>query len=165
MQLLAVFVATLAFAATALAQPPRGPMPQRGMIPPHEAIIEQLKLTEAQQDQMKKLRLDLMKKQTALRSKVQTLRLEIQEHFLADKIDRAAIEKNMNAISDAQHQMKLNMLAHWFDVNSILTPEQQKIWKNAPMAFGQQMRHGMREGMRRMMQHRGWINPDDDDES
>lgn len=165
MQRLAVFVATLACAASAFAQPPRGPMPQRAMVPPHEAIIQQLNLTETQQDQMKKLRLDLMKKQTALRSKVQTLRLEIQEQFLADKIDRAGIEKNLKAISDAQHQMKLNMLAHWFDVNAMLTPEQQKIWKNAPMAIGQQVRQGMKEGMRRMMKHRGWIEPDDDDDN
>jgi len=156
-------IAVAALTMTAFAQPGRGPQPRPEMRPAHEALIEKLNLNETQKNQMKKLHLDLMKKQTALRSKIQTLRLEIQEQFLADKVDRAAIEKNLKAISDAQHQMKLNMLAHWFDVNAMLTPEQQKIWKEAPGIVGQRMRQGMREGMRHMMmQRRGWDWNDDD---
>lgn len=154
----------LALAGTAVAQPGRGPMHRPHMPPAHEALIQKLNLTEAQQTQMKKLHLDLMKKQTLLRSRIQTLRLEIQEQFLADKVDRAAIEKNLKAISDAQHQMKMNMLDHWFQVNAILTPEQQKVWKEAPGMLGARMREGARQGMRGMMMHRfGWDDEDEED--
>jgi Spy/CpxP family protein refolding chaperone len=161
-------VALLGMLATTLvlAQPPRRPMGPPGKGPHHQSLIDELKLTDTQQAQLEKIRLDLMKKQTPLRSKVQTLRLEIQEQFLADKIDRAAIEKNLKAITDLQQQMKLNMLDHWFQVNAILTPEQQKIWKSAPMRWGQHMRDGMRMGMRGMMRFRGgwdWDDADSDD--
>ncbi len=157
--LLGLFAATLVFA-----QPPRGRMGPHGIGPRHQALIDELKLTDTQQAQMQKIRLDLMKKQTPLQSKVQTLRLEIQEQFLADKVDRAAIEKNLKAITDVQQQMKMNMLDHWFQVNAILTPEQQKIWKNAATRWGQRMPDGMR--MRGMMHFRGgrdWDDVESDD--
>ena len=154
---LAMMTAVGIAASVSFAQPPepRHPMPPQDM-PPHEAFIKKLNLTEAQQTQMQKLRIDLMKKQTQLHSKVQTLRLDTKELFLADKVDRSAIEKNIKGISDAQEQMKLNMLDHWFAVNAILAPEQQKIWKNVPIELGEQMRAGMRERGRMMMrQHPG----------
>lgn len=158
-----VIVLGLLATTMALAQPPRGPMGPRGMGPRYQALIDELKLTDTQQAQMEKIRLDLMKKQTALRSKVQTLRLDIQEQFLADKVDRPAIEKNLKAITDVQQQMKMNMLDHWFQVNAILTPEQQKIWKSAASHWGQRMREGMRPGMRGMMRYRGGWDWDDID--
>ncbi len=157
-----IAVATLTM--TAFAQPGRGPLHRPHMRPAHEAIIQKLNLNETQQNQMKKFHLDLMKKQTALRSKIQTLRLDIQELFLAEKVDRAAIEKNIKAITDVQQQMRMNMLDHWFQVNAILTPEQQKIWKNAPGMIGQRIREGMKQGMRGMMRyHDGWNDFDEED--
>ncbi len=145
----------------ALAQPPCGPMGPRGMHLRHQALLDELKLSDAQQAQMEKMRLDLMKKQTALRSKVHTLRLEIQEQFLADKVDRTAIEKNLKAITDVQQQMKMNMVDHWFQVNGILTPEQQKVWKRSATHWGQRMREGIRQGMRGRMRFRGGSDWDD----
>ncbi|HXG00026.1 MAG TPA: Spy/CpxP family protein refolding chaperone [Bacteroidota bacterium] len=158
-----VVLSALVLTTTAISQPGRGPMHRPGGPPPREAIIERLNLTDAQQSQMRKLHLDLMKKQTPLRSKIQTLRLEIQEQFLADKVDRAAIEKNLKAISDTQHQMKLNWLDHWYQVNAILTPEQQKIWKEAPGMFGARVREAAGRGMR-MMMHRHWWDDEEDED-
>lgn len=156
---------SLLITATAVAQPGKGAMHRPHTPPHHEALIQKLNLTEVQQTQMKKLHLDLMKKQTGLRSKIQTLKLEIQEQFLADKVDRVAIEKNLKAINDVQHQLKMNMLDHWFQVNAILTPEQQKIWKEAPSMFGMRMREGFHQSMRRLMMHRfGWNDPDEEED-
>jgi Spy/CpxP family protein refolding chaperone len=147
--LLLIVVAT----ALSLAQVMRGPMAQR-FGERHEALIKELKLTEAQETQMQKLRIELMKKQTQLRSRVQTLRLDSKELFLADKIDRKAIESNVKAVTDAQEQMKLNFIDHWFAVNQILTPDQQKIWKKHAMAMGERMRVGMRQGMQERIRMR-----------
>jgi Spy/CpxP family protein refolding chaperone len=156
--LLIVFAASLSFA-----QPPRGPIHPMDRRPFHEAIIKDLNLTEAQENQMKKLQIELMKKQAQLHSKVQTLRLEIKELFLADKVDRNAVEKNIKAISDLQGQIKVNFVDHWFAVNAILTAEQQKIWKKHAQAMGDGIRRGMQRGMRMMMRER-WGDDADEDE-
>ena len=155
--LLFVFASVLTFA-----QPPRRPMPPTDMPPPPEAIFKKLNLSEAQETQMKKLRIELMKKQTQLHSKIQTLRLDIKGLFLADKVDRKAIESDIKLITDSQEQLKLNMVGHWFDVNSILNPEQQKIWKEHAMQTGEKMRAGMRDRLRMRIEKRIEEEPDFD---
>ncbi|MBX2992233.1 MAG: periplasmic heavy metal sensor [Bacteroidetes bacterium] len=135
------------FAVTStVAQPGRGPRAGAGIGQRHDAVLAKLDLTEAQQTQMEKLRIDMMKKQTELRSKIQSLRLDIKSAFLADKVDRNTIEKNIKAITAAQDQQKMNMLDHWFAVNNILTAEQQKIWKRHAATMGQHM--GGRDGQK-----------------
>ena len=124
--LLALCTATL---APAFAQPPdhhRGPGSMRER---HEGIMDQLNLTDTQKDQMRKLRLELAKKQATLQSKIKMARLDMAELFLADKPDRAAIEKQIKTVSDLQYQEKVNRLDHMFAVKDILTPEQQKMMK------------------------------------
>jgi len=102
---------------------PDGPQAMR------ESFNKELQLTDAQESQMKKLRIDQQRKQTQVESKIKLARLDIHELFQAEKPDRAAIEKALRAISDLQFQAKTNHLDHWFAVYSILTPEQQKKWK------------------------------------
>lgn len=153
--LLFVFASALTFA-----QPPQRPMPPKDMPPPPEAIFKKLNLTEAQETQMKKLRIQLMKKQTQLHSKIQTLRLDIKELFLADKVDRKAVESNIKSITDSQEQLKLNMVGHWFDVNSILNPEQQKVWKEHAIQMGEKMQAGMRDRVRMRIEKRIEEGPD-----
>lgn len=140
-------------------QTPEPPRPPNDM---HQRIFKKLNLTEAQETQMKKLRIELMKKQTQLHSKIQTLRLDNKGQFLADKVDRNAIEKNIKAITGLQEQLKLNMVDQWFAVNSILTPDQQKVWKNAAMEMGDKMRDGMKQRVRKMIRERVEEEPDFD---
>ena len=78
---------------------------------------------------MAKLHLDLEKKTTQTNSKIQLARLDLKELFMADKPDKGAVEKQIKVISDLQHQQKLNHIDHLFAVRDILTPEQQKMWK------------------------------------
>lgn len=127
LMMLAIMMIAPAFA---LAQPDDDDdFPLRG------PLRERLNLTESQQAEMQKLHLALQRKQTALRAKVQAFRLDIKEQYLADKPDRKAIERSLKGISDVQHEMKLNMVDHWFAVNNILTPEQQKVWKQMAGRF------------------------------
>jgi Spy/CpxP family protein refolding chaperone len=87
---------------------------------------------------MQKLHLELQKKQVAIHSKIQTERLDMKELFIGDNPDRAAIENHMKAVSDLEYQAKLNHLGHWYDVKAILTPDQQKTWKEK---FGEFWEH------------------------
>lgn len=94
-----------------------------------QGLVEKLNLTDAQAEQFKKLRLDHQRKMLQNRNKLSEARLDLKALYLADKPDRGAIEKALKAISDLQHQQKLAMVEHWFAVNALLSPEQQKLWK------------------------------------
>jgi Spy/CpxP family protein refolding chaperone len=94
-----------------------------------EGIREELKLTDAQEQQIGRLRLDHQKKVEGLRAQMREARFELRSIARAEKVDRAAAEKYVKAASDAGHQIKLAWLDHWIAVRALLTPDQQKIWK------------------------------------
>jgi hypothetical protein len=144
-----VFILTVAAFGLALAQKQQRPKQERA--DGAEAIVRKLNLSESQELQMKKLRIELMKKQTQLRARIETLRLDNKELFLAEKIDRKAIEANVKSVSDVQEQMKLNFVDHWFSVNSMLNADQQKIWKKHAMDMGNQIRRGNARGQQMRM--------------
>ena len=140
-----VVLGMLAFASMAIAQPDPGP---RNM-PRHQEMMGKLNLTDQQKSDMQKLRLEMEKKQVQIQSKIQLQRIDLRELFAADKPDRAAIEKGIKAVSELQLQEKMNMVDHLFAVNALLTPEQQKIWKQT---IGQRL--GMMSGEMRGMRGR-----------
>ena len=137
MKRISMFAALVALgAALVIAQPapvpgaapaPR-PVQERGMRWTARAGND-LNLTDQQKNDMAKLRIEMQKKNTPIQSQIRLARLEIQQLMLADSPDRAKIEKQMKEISDLELKVKLNALDHQFAVKKILTPEQQKIWK------------------------------------
>ncbi len=132
--------------------------PRRGARQDRMAMAEKLNLSEKQQSQMDKLRIDKQKKQVALQGKIRLLRVEIQELYLPENPDRNAIEKKMKEVSDLQHQAKVAALDHMFAVRTILTPEQQKLWKQHVRKTGPGKHQGMMMGGEgRMMQRQGGI--------
>lgn len=139
----------LALPTLAFAQPP-GMRGQRDrMMDRHENLMHDLNLTDQQELQVKKLHLDLERKQAQIQSKIRLAHLDLKEMYLSDKLDRSSIEKSVSQISDLQKQMKLNFVGFWFSVTEILTPDQQKAWRNH---LGQ-MAGEMQERMRARMQH------------
>lgn len=122
----------LLLTATVAAQPGPTPRPDRGPEmpgPERERLIEKLHLTEQQEEQIQKLRLEFAKAETQTAAKIKTARLDLVGFFAAESPDRAAIEKTLKTISDLQHQQKLQLVDHLFAVRTILTPEQQKAWR------------------------------------
>ncbi len=125
-----------------------------------QELMEDLKLTDAQKEQVEKLMLAHRRKMIDTRATLEKKRLDMRELMNASKPDRSAIEKALKAVSDAQYQHKLDRLDHWFAVKEILTPEQQKIWKQhmRPMERGKMGRpHPMRMRL-------GMNDTDDDEE-
>ena len=147
MTLVAVLLATSTFMA--FAQPPQGMGMGRGggMEGRHQQLKEALHLTDQQEAQIQKFRLDLERKQAQVHSRIQLARLDMKEMYLSDKIDRSALEKSIKEVSDLQHQQKLNFVDFWFSVNGILKPEQQKVWKQHVGMMVNEMRHRFRGGM------------------
>jgi len=147
---LAALFMIAAAVSLSFAQPGLGPGPNAG--PNARSMRQEMKaklnLTEAQETQMQKLRFDLEKKQTTVQSKIKLLRIDMKELLAGENPEKNAIEKKMKEVSDLQLQEKLNVLDHMFTVKGILTPEQQKIWKQHMKQMGPEMKERM---MGRMM--------------
>jgi Spy/CpxP family protein refolding chaperone len=118
----------LVWTSVGFAQPGPQDRPGQRMERRHQ-FRDQLSLSEDQEAQMKQMHLDLEKKQTQLQPKIRLARIAMKEAMLADQPDRGVFEKNIKAITDLQLEMKMNRLDHWFKVYKLLTPEQQRIWK------------------------------------
>ncbi len=138
--------------AGALAQPGPGQhmMNRQGTM--HQSMLNKLNLTDSQKDQISKLRYQFQKQQIQTRAKIADARLDLRQLLRSDSPDRSAVEKAVGAIADIQRQQKLNLVDHLFAVRAILTPEQQKTFKEfmGPGAFGREsmgMRGWMRGGM------------------
>ncbi|MGD0591876.1 MAG: periplasmic heavy metal sensor [Bacteroidota bacterium] len=134
MKKLGVFVAVvLVMVSTSLySQPAERKGPRK--------IIEQLKLTVEQKKDFDKIHVDMEKQEIAQKAKNETARVELRQLFKADNPDKSAIEKKMNEIADLEVQLHMIKINSWFDVNNLLTPEQQKTWKKA-LEFASEMHH------------------------
>ena len=106
----------------------------------HEMMMKHLKLTDDQKKQIGKLHDDMEKKQIELRSKIQSLRVDLRGLFRDDKPEQGKIESKVSEIGKLQTEMKLTHLGCWFSVGKLLTDDQKKMWK----------KHGMMMGMERM---------------
>jgi Spy/CpxP family protein refolding chaperone len=147
-----MIIAAALSAGTLFAQPgPPPAAPHTPGMPMRESFMEKLNLTDAQKDQMGKLRTQFEKANEELASKLRLNRIDLRDLLRAEKPDKAAIVKNVTAASEIQQKMKLAHIDHLFALRDILTPEQQKLWKNhMAQALGnfQERARDMHRGMR-----------------
>jgi Spy/CpxP family protein refolding chaperone len=163
------FLPLLLAASVAVAQPrPEGRMQRNtdGPGPMHDRIVRNLDLKDDQKKEFENLSSAMMKQQIDLRSKVAAARVDFRDLTRADKPDKAAITAKLDEITRLQGQMKTNHVQFWFDVNRLLTADQQKTWKKAlehPMEgrFAARGGHGGR-GM--MGHHRGFSDNENNSE-
>lgn len=147
MKTLAVAVFVTALATPALAQPGPG----QGM---RMRVIDELNLTEQQQEAVNEIHDKAMRDAIARRAQIANMRLDVRKLFAADQPDQAAIERKLGEISRLQAEAKTQRVKTWFAINTLLTPEQQKIWKTK---VGMGRMDGMgRPGFRGRMHHDGF---------
>ncbi len=123
-------------------------------------MMDHLKLTDEQRPKFQKLHSDMMKKQIALRADLQTRRVELADLLNADNPDKTNIDAKLTEISKLRGDLTINHADFWFAVNKILTPEQQKVWKDHARAalsgdregvgMGHGRMHSLADRMRRM---------------
>jgi Spy/CpxP family protein refolding chaperone len=123
MAMIAILVSTT-YSRQEVLGPPGGGMWGEG-----QQLRQKLNLTDDQRKEIEKMRLEMAKQSVAHQAKVKTARLELAELFKADSPDRAAIEKKVSEIAQMESQGRLLFINHWFSVNKLLNPDQQKIWK------------------------------------
>jgi Spy/CpxP family protein refolding chaperone len=97
----------------------------------HPRLMERLNLSKEQKSQIEKLRADFQKQQIAQRAKVQTAAVELRQLLRAEDPDKAAIEKKINELAQLRAQLQTARVNHLLNVRKILTPEQQKMIRDA----------------------------------
>jgi Spy/CpxP family protein refolding chaperone len=146
----------------AAAQPEPGQGPGEGMMhrqgDPGQMMMERLKLTDQQKADMQKMRADMERSMVKTQSAIHLARIDLRQLVAAEKLDRTAIEKKVREISNLQQEAKSALIDHLFSVYAMLTPEQQKTFKQHMMSLledgpGQAMRQRMQRPGRGMMQH------------
>ena len=100
-----------------------------------DRLFGSLNLTDEQKKSIETLRFEMQKKAVAQQARMKTSRLELAELFKADPPNQSAIQKKIGDIAELQSQSRILRVDHWFAVNKLLTPEQQKIWKRASAQF------------------------------
>ena len=120
------------------AQPPKKEM--RDMHRPH--LFAEMKLTDAQKAQMKNIRYETRKHEIELKAKLEMSQLELTQLVSADEPDKEAIQKKISEVASDKTALAVNKLNGWFETNKILTPEQQKVWKDVlRMTVAERMGH------------------------
>ncbi|MEX0602338.1 MAG: periplasmic heavy metal sensor [Bacteroidota bacterium] len=152
-------VALLMFIAAPLTLTAQGHGRGPGLQDRGQRIHERLNLTDAQSKDFDKLRIERQKQQIDFRAQHSKARLELREIFRSDNPDRKVVDQKLAEISRLDDQRRKALADHWFAMQKILTPEQQKIWRESAPLLGGEFHSGMRgRGMDRprMQRQRGW---------
>ncbi|MBN1397378.1 MAG: periplasmic heavy metal sensor [Bacteroidetes bacterium] len=119
----------------------------------YAGIIKQMKLTGDQEKEAQKIRIEMQKQMIDQNAKIQKARLDLEEALKAEIPDKSVIEDRIKEISELEAQMHIIRVESWFNINSILTLEQQKIWKNVleeqPAVRGRMMNQGEKMPMKK----------------
>ena len=102
-------------------------------IPPDDAwqrgiprLYDELKLTDEQKSKLQNLFFEFRKTQADIAGKLNKARIELQELLSAEKLDKAAIDKKIDEISNYQKELTKNRANHWINIQQVLTPEQRR---------------------------------------
>lgn len=124
--------------------PPDDNIWQRGIT----KLYDELKLTDDQKSKLEKLFFEHRKNQADLLGKLNKAKIELQELLSAEKLDKSAIDKKIDEISNYTRELTKNRANYWMSVQQVLTPEQRKILKDKVGYFGF------------MKGFRGWAKPE-----
>lgn len=126
-RLLAVGLGILVVSALLTAQPRSGREMRNGDL--RDLPLKKLNLTDDQKAQLQKVHFEVEKKEIELKSKVELARLELRNLLMADAPDQSALKKKIEEVAMNESALHINKLNGWFEANKLMTPEQQKIWR------------------------------------
>ncbi len=131
------------------AQAPKGNMNKKGPMMGGN-MFKMLNLTDAQKDQISKLRTDFQTKMVDLKATLQKDKIALKALAQKDDLTRDEVISSVEAVNKAKNDIAIAFANHLMDIREILTPEQRKI--------AQKHLSGMFMGMRKhgMMRNFGW---------
>ncbi len=131
-------------------------------------LLKKLNLTDQQKEKIQSLRFDFQKKMIDLKANLQKSRLDLKELRQGTSLNRNDVIAAVEKINKSRDAISLAVANHMMDMYEILTPEQQKVWKEIAPRLGMMGRHfgmmrnhwgmmgnraGMQGGRFRTMQH------------
>lgn len=148
-----IFLLVVTFAGSLFAQ--QRPMRNNK----NDQICKLLNLTEDQEKQMQKFRLDHQEYVLDIKHKIEINQLEIKKILMEVNLDEAKLLSLSNANSELKAKIRDSKLKMWLDGYKILNADQQKLWKKKFMQRGQRMalgnkafrKGGKHKGMQRRM--------------
>ncbi len=104
-------------------------------------IFKKLNLTDQQKDKIRDLRNDFQKKMIDLKANLQKSRLDLKDLRQQSKLNRSDVIAAVEKINKDRDAISLAVANHMLDIYEVLTPEQQKIWKDNAPKFNMMKRH------------------------
>ncbi|MDA8480513.1 Spy/CpxP family protein refolding chaperone [Citrobacter sp. Awk 4] len=98
-------------------------------VPSQDPVVQQLKLTDAQVEQIKKLHSELEANVSKISMK-DVKDGELINVIRSGKWDESAVKKQLNAIGSVEQQSRYYRVKYYFELNKVLTPEQRKLVQN-----------------------------------
>ena len=149
--LVVIFVLTFfaAYLVNAQQMPMKNKRPAGGMMMHRMEMMKKLNLTDQQKDKIADLRISFQKNMVDLRADLKKNRLDLQDLKVKGDLNRDAVIAAVEKINKSRDAISLAVANHLLDVYQVLTPEQQKTWKQEAPLF-----KGMKQGMKRMMHNR-----------
>ena len=119
----------------------RMPMELRGERGPRMQRMNFLELSETQQKQIEKLRLEFQKKISPLQDKARSLKNAYRLMVIDEKVSESGLKNQLKKISSIRQELALKRAMHKRQVRSLLTEEQK-------VKFDQQFLSGPKPGKR-----------------
>jgi Spy/CpxP family protein refolding chaperone len=101
----------------------------KGMIAHKDEMMKKLNLTDQQKDKIADLRTSFQKNMVDLRSDLKKNQIDLKSLRSKDSMTREDLITAVEKISKSKDAVALALANHLFDVYQVLTPEQQKTWK------------------------------------
>ncbi len=129
-------IAIIVFAVTAfLSAQPNGMQGRMGMKPgmkkAHNFLLEKLKLTPDQKDKISALKISFQSNMIDLRASLAKDKLALKEFRLKSDFTRNDVLNSVEKINKDKDAISVAFANHMLDIYALLTPEQQKIAKDA----------------------------------
>ncbi|MEO8399151.1 MAG: Spy/CpxP family protein refolding chaperone [Ignavibacteriaceae bacterium] len=130
--ILAAIFTVLIFSGISSAQPD----PPKEKMKPRGDMMEKLNLTDSQKDKLKEFRMTQEKEMIDLKAQLKKDQLSLKEIRSKDNFSRSEIISTVEKINQSKNKIALKIANNRMDMYEVLTPEQQKIWKENAKHFG-----------------------------
>ncbi|MDH5714726.1 MAG: Spy/CpxP family protein refolding chaperone [Candidatus Aminicenantes bacterium] len=138
-------IATLCLANAWAQEPPERPLRTR-----IRGMLEEIKLTEQQREDMAKLRLENQKEMIKLRADLRLLQLDLSTLLDAKEPDKAKVYAQIDKINNLRNEMTKKRIDYSLKRRAILTPEQWEKIKDLRKPI---------HGRRMLLRHRDQLKP------
>jgi Spy/CpxP family protein refolding chaperone len=108
----------------------------KGMMQHKDDLMKKLKLTDQQKEKIRDLRTTFQKNLIDLRADLKKNVVDLKALKSKDNLNRDDLIAAVTKVNNSKNAISLAVANHLFDLYQVLTPEQQKIWKENA--------HGMR---------------------